>query len=146
MSMKQLRLKYLLQREEGISLAELALILPVFLSLLLGMVDLGKGFNTYFAMLNAAREGSFALMRDGTNVAGMNARIVTELERVNLTIADMQGEIVTPEKASYEPGDVVIVRLEYSYELMFGAITGLPALTLSAENTVTVFPIAASVP
>ena len=136
--MKQLRLKQLLRWEEGISLAELALILPFFLGLLLGMVDLGHGFNTYLGMLNATREGSFWLMRDGTDVAGMNDRMITELERVNLTLADMQPPLTTPTKTSYDPGDIVTVRLEYSYELMFGAITGLPSLTLSAENTVDV--------
>ena len=138
--MKHLRLKQLLRREEGISLAELALILPVFLALLLGMIDLGHGFNTYLGMLNAAREGSFWLMKEGTDVAGMNNRITVELERVDLTLADMQGAITIPHKGSYEPGDIVTVRLDYSYELMFGAITGLPSLTLSAENTVKVQP------
>ena len=138
--MKQLRLPYLLRREEGISLAEFALILPVFLTILLGMVDLGKGFNTYLGMLNAAREGSFWVARYPSDIAGMNARIALELARVDLTLADMEDPVRTPNQTSYATGDIVTVRLRYSYELMFGAITGLPTLTLDASNTMKVQP------
>lgn len=137
--MKQLRIKYLLHREEGISLAEFALILPIFLGLLLGMVDLGHGFNTYLGMHNAAREGSFWIMRNSTDVEGMNARITTELARVGLTLEDLddsEGSFANPAKLSYDIGDIVTVRLAYSYDLLFGALTGLPSLTLRVENTV----------
>jgi hypothetical protein len=42
----------------GQSLIEFAVILPVFLMLLMGVVDLGRIFFIYIAMYNAAQEGA----------------------------------------------------------------------------------------
>lgn len=135
--MMRLRLKYFLHREEGISLAEFALILPVFLALVLGMVDLGQGFNTYIGMLNATREGAIWLARNPDDLGGMNTRITKELSRLGLTTGDM---VVTrtPEKLAYEPGDIVTLTLEYQYQLTFGLITKMPTLTLHTEHTMRV--------
>lgn len=135
--MMRLRLKYFLSPEEGISLVEFALILPVFLALLLGMIDLGQGFNTYIGMLNATREGVIWLANDPDNVAGMNTRITKELSRLGLTTSDM---VITrtPEKLAYDSGDIVTLTLEYHYPLTFGLITKIPTLTLHTEYTMRV--------
>ncbi|MEZ4725721.1 MAG: pilus assembly protein [Caldilineaceae bacterium] len=137
--MKQLRRIHCLRNEKGISLAEFALILPVFLAILLGIVDLGQGFNTYLGMLNATREGVIWLANNPDDLAGMNARISTELARVKLTLEHVNSTRV-PEQASYDSGDIITLRLEYSYDLLFGALTGLPSLTLRTENTMVVPP------
>jgi TadE-like protein len=125
------------RRQEGISLAEFALILPIFLILLLGMVDMGQGFNTYIGMLNATREGVIWLANSGDDLDGMNARIEGELNRVGLTSADM---IITrtPNKAAYESGDIVTLTIEYPYELLFGAITKFSQITIHTEHTLRV--------
>jgi len=128
---------YFLDREEGSSLVEFALVLPIFLTLLLGMVDLGNGFNTYIGMLNATREGVNWLRIHPDDIAGMNARIEGELERVGLT-TEAIFITRTPEKSTYEDEDIVTLTLEYPYELMFGALTSLPILTLHTENTMRV--------
>lgn len=133
--MKQLRLPHFLQRENGVSLAEFALILPIFLALLLGMVDLGHGFNTYLGMHNATREGVFWFARNGADVEGMNARIAAELDRVGLTLDMVNVASIVPEKESYEVGDIVTLKIEYTYDLLFGALTDLPSLTLRTQNT-----------
>ena len=135
--MMRLRLKYFLKREEGVSLAEFALILPVFLALVLGMIDLGQGFNTYIGMLNATREGVIWLARNPDDLAGMNTRIATELNRMGLDTTNM---IVTrtPEKQSYTSGDIVTLTMEYHYQLTFGLLTKIPTLTLHTEHTMRV--------
>jgi Flp pilus assembly protein TadG len=125
------------QREEGISLAEFALILPIFLLILLGMVDMGQGFNTYIGMLNATREGVIWLANNPDDLTGMNTRISTELGRVGLTSAAMT-ITCTPSKSTYEEGDFVTLIIEYPYQVMFGAITGIPTLTLHTEHTMRV--------
>lgn len=135
--MMRLRLKYFLNREEGISLAEFALILPVFLTLVLGMIDLGQGFNTYIGMLNATREGALWLARNPDDLDGMNARITKELSRMELATSNMT---ITrnPEKQVYDSGDIVTLTLEYDYQLVFGLITRIPTLTLHTEHTMRV--------
>lgn len=137
--MKHLQRIHGLRNEKGISLAEFALILPVFLAILLGMVDMGHGFNTYLGMLNATREGVRWLANNPDDLAGMNARVSTELARVGLTTEHVNATRI-PEKLTYDSGDLVTLKLEYSYDLLFGALTGLPSLTLRTENTMAVMP------
>lgn len=52
------RLAVFLEGEHGQSLVEFALALPVFLLLMLGVVDLGRGFYYNNMMANMAREGA----------------------------------------------------------------------------------------
>lgn len=126
-----------LRQEHGISLVEFALILPLFLLLLLGMVDLGQGFNRYLSMLNATREGAIWLVRHPADIAGMEARIANEIQQSGLTLDNM---VVTrtPQKGAYVSGDLITVTLEYRYSLMFGALTRIPTLTLHTEHTIRV--------
>jgi Flp pilus assembly protein TadG len=132
------QLATIFRRQEGVSLAEFALILPVFLLILLGMVDMGRGFNTYIGMQNATREGIIWLAntRDRT---GMNARINSELSRIGLTSADVNIAL-DPDQATYAGGDLVTLTIEYPYDLLFGAITDFSTLTIHSEHTMRVLP------
>ena len=60
------------------ALVEFALILPLFILIVMMVVDLGRAFSTYDAIANAAREGvrSCALFKDS---AGATARVTSEL-------------------------------------------------------------------
>lgn len=133
------RLTTIFRRQEGISLAEFALILPVFLLILLGMVDMGRGFNTYIGMLNATREGVVWLANTRDDLDGMNNRIESELNQIGLTTADV---IITrePNQAAYVGGDLVTLKIEYPYELLFGAATNFSTLTLRTEHTMRILP------
>lgn len=126
-----------LRQEQGVSLVEFALILPLFLLLLLGMVDLGQGFNRYLGMLNATREGAMWLSRHPTDIPGMEARIAGELQQSGLLRENIR-VTRTPQKGAYASGDLVQVTLEYQYALLFGAITQIPSLTLQTAHTIRV--------
>lgn len=54
------------EERRGQSLVEFALILPVFILLLLGIVDLGRGVFAYNTVSNAAREGARLAIVDQT--------------------------------------------------------------------------------
>ena len=45
-------------REKGQSIAELALLLPVLILILLGCLDLGRAFSVWVALTNGTREGA----------------------------------------------------------------------------------------
>lgn len=140
--MKQLSLPAFLQqtigrRQEGVSLAEFALILPYFLLIILGMVDMGRGFNTYIGVMNATREGVVWLANNGDDLTGMENRIETELNRVGLSAGDIDFTL-EPDKSAYESGDLVTLTIEYPYDLLFGAITNIPILTIHTEHTMRV--------
>ncbi len=127
-------MKHSLRSENGTSLVELALILPLFLILVLGVFDFGNGFNTYIGMSNAVREGSFWISSFPDDRSGMVARINDEVSRVGLIPSDIT-IITVPDKPIYQEGDTVTVRIEHAYPLMFGAITNHTSVVIRTETT-----------
>ena len=128
--------------ERGQSLVEFALTLPLLLALVLGVVDLGMGFKTYIGLTNAAREGVRWVSLHPTDPAGAEARVVTEADRVNLEMGEFGAGgytvALSPNKASYVAGDKVTVTISYDYELLFGAVTGIPNIPFDAAATMVV--------
>ncbi|MER3419286.1 MAG: pilus assembly protein TadE [Chloroflexota bacterium] len=45
-------------REHGVALVELAMVLPLLLVLVFGIIDFGRAFQTWITLTNAAREGA----------------------------------------------------------------------------------------
>ncbi|MBK6561157.1 TadE/TadG family type IV pilus assembly protein [Candidatus Amarobacter glycogenicus] len=60
--------------EAGQALVEFTMILPIFLMLLFGLVDFGRGFYTWLLITNAAREGARVAAVQGDSSA-INTRI-----------------------------------------------------------------------
>ena len=127
------------RRQEGQALVELALVLPLFLLLLLGIVQMGSVFRDYIALTDAtrvgARQGSIA--RSLQPPSSREASIVTRVQRaaVNLdstkmTIAvelrdPVSGGVLTPNSAdsSWRPSGDVTVRTTYPFKLsLFGQV------------------------
>ncbi len=130
-------MKRRLHREDGTSLVELALVLPAFLLLVLGVFDFGNGFNTYIGMANAVREGGFWIADFPNDRAGMIARINEEVDRIGLSPSDIT-IITEPDKPAYQEGDMVTVRLEHTYPVMFGAITKQASFVMRSTTTIKV--------
>ena len=128
--------------DRGQSLIEFALSLPLLLSLVLGTIDLGLGFKTYIGLTNAAREGVRWVSLHPTDPAGAVARVAAEADRVSLEVGDYGAGgypvALSPDKASYVAGDKVTVTISYEYELLFGAVTGLPNVPFDATATMVV--------
>lgn len=126
-----------LKAQTGQSLAELAIILPLLLILLLGVFDIGNGFSTYITLSNAAREGSRWLTTHPADKDGAIARIYAEAGGVGLG-QDTVAVTLTPDKDSYASGEVVTVFVTHDYPLMFGALTLLPVIEFEIESTMKV--------
>ena len=62
--------------EEGANLVEFALVLPVLLLVLLGIVDMGFMFQRYEVVTNAAREGARLAVLPGYGTADVQSRVV----------------------------------------------------------------------
>lgn len=67
-------LKRFRDTETGQALVEFTMILPVFLMLLFGLVEFGRGFYTWLLVTNAAREGARVAAVQGDSSA-IDARI-----------------------------------------------------------------------
>jgi Flp pilus assembly protein TadG len=72
--------------ERGQALVEFALILPIILLLVMGMLEFARAWNTRQAVTDAAREGArLAVVQDPTiNQDTVKARIATALARLGI--------------------------------------------------------------
>ncbi|MFQ5878691.1 MAG: TadE/TadG family type IV pilus assembly protein [Dehalococcoidia bacterium] len=99
-------------REDGQSLVELALVLPIFLLLLFGIVDFGMGFQSWITVTNSSREGA-RLGAVGADSAAIEARVrqtADSLDQAQLSVA------VT--NAGGPPGESVVVEASYNYSFI----------------------------
>ena len=94
-----------LRRETGQSLVEFALILPLVLSILFGIVEFGRGFQSWLAITNAAaygaRTGAVGASAAAIDAATRDAAASLDPNILNLQITNAQGA----------PGDPVNVRV-----------------------------------
>lgn len=91
------------EREEGQSLVEFALVLPVLLVLLIGLIQFGGIFQGLIVLSSAAREGAraAAVGEDGAAAAGHVSQGALFIDRENV--------VVTIEPESHQAGDPVEV-------------------------------------
>lgn len=123
--------------QKGQSLAELAIILPLLLILLLGVFDIGNGFSTYIALSNASREGARWLTIHPDDKAGAVNRVYVEANGVGLG-QDTVAVTIVPDKSRYQAGETITFQVAHSYPLLFGALTQLPVIDFEIESTMKV--------
>ena len=101
-------------RERGQSLVEFALVLPVFLILIFGIVDFGLGLRAWITITNAAREGARVGAVRGdceaieNQVISTSGGLITSADQITIEPADCDGTA----------GDSVRVTVEYEYDLI----------------------------
>jgi Flp pilus assembly protein TadG len=127
----------LFRSERASALAELTLILPLLLLLLLGTIDLGLGVRTYLTLIDAAYEGARWLATHPSDLSGAQTRIVTTAGQAGV-LGGALTVTFTPAASSYQPGDTVTVTLEHNHPLLFGALTSLPTLPIRTQATMRV--------
>jgi len=131
------RLRRMWPDERGQSLVELALVLPLLLLLVVGIIDFGRAYNNYIIITNAAREGARAashfpdqpeyvktVVRQEAADSGLDA------EAISITIS---GGALS--------GDMIEVSAEYDFDTILGSFVG-PAystLTLRSSTRMVVF-------
>lgn len=100
------------KKERGQAMVEFALVLPVFMLLIFGIVDFGMGFHTWITVTNSAREGA----RLGA-VRGTQAQIVQRVQDTADTL-DAANMTVTVTNAGGDSGESVVVDVDYEYTLI----------------------------
>ena len=85
------KLRIALREDRGVSVVEFALIAPVLLLILVGILDLGRAINAYVTVSNAAREGTHYLSVHPTAapsaIASMVHQRVVPLDPAQVTVA-----------------------------------------------------------
>jgi len=129
-------IKVLKKNNKGQALVELALILPILLLFLFGIMEFGRIFGTYLTVTNAAREGSRTAV-----VGAIDTEIVSVIQNYT-TILDSSKLIISisPEMGYRHRGDGVKVRVEYPvtiYAPIISDIIGNP-YSVAAETVMRV--------
>ena len=123
--------------EQGTSFVELAILLPFFMLLILGTVDIGRGFSSYIGLTTAAREGARWLTIYPEDANGAYNRIYQEAGRVGLPNEEVTVSIL-PYKNRYESGDEVTVSVQYDHPLLFGFVPDTTRIPLNIRVTMIV--------
>jgi len=92
------RRRQLPNMEAGQSMVEFALILPILLLMVLGVVDFGRAFFTYEALANAAREGARYCALNAPATIGTQNRVQNELE------GSVPGLVIATTTCATDPG------------------------------------------
>ncbi|KXS40676.1 MAG: TadE family protein [Candidatus Frackibacter sp. T328-2] len=112
----------LLRQKRGQALVELALVLPVILLILFGIVEFGRVFHAYLVITNAAREGA----REGA-ISNSDSQIQSTVETAvdpSLDLNNLNINI-SPSQANRSRGDSVKVEVKYNVDLFTPVVTQL---------------------
>ncbi len=120
-SKNRLSLFALVRGTRGQALVELALILPVLLLLVFGIIEFGRVFHGYLVVTQAAREGA----RVGV-VGGTDEEIGATVEGVAASLDASRLEInIDPPEGMRVRGDALCVEVNYSVPLVVPLIAEL---------------------
>lgn len=123
-------------KQDGQSMVETALVLPVLIILLVGMFDFGRIFYTYTHLHLAAQE----TVRVG-GLGGEDTEIITFARNyVNVNDPENLSVSISPGDDIRESGDYLTVTLDYPMESFTPFISSLlpSAFTVQTESTIRV--------
>ncbi len=133
----------LLGSEQGANILEMAFVVIIMLSLMVGAVDLGYAYQHYGVILNASRESARLYSRlpcTGVNRNALRSAIidaaVTEGGGGKVTVLGQNVEITpNPTSGCPTPGTTVDVRVRVLYQSQFGELIGLGDIPISAATS-----------
>ncbi len=131
--------KFSRRSRKGQSLVELALILPLLLMIVMGVIDFGRLFGSYIALQNASREGArFASLYSTTvTVDEIKARAISEAAATGYPGIRADQVLVEP-PSGWRDGDAVTVRMIYPFQLLTTTIFGRSQDTITVHTTMVV--------
>jgi len=122
--------------ERGQALAEFALVLPLLLLLIAGIIEFGRAWNIKQAVTDAAREGArFYVVADGLTPTEKTT-LVTEKVEERLALASIETSDITLSEAGVDR----TVSISTQYDMGFvGTLMGWagapPSVTISTQAT-----------
>ena len=103
--------------ERGAAAVEFALVIPVLLLLVFGMLEFSRAYNVQISLTNAAREGARVMAIHDDPALAKNAAIAAAAPSVSVTNAQVT---VSPSSCSANPGATVKATITYPLSLMTG--------------------------
>jgi Flp pilus assembly protein TadG len=109
------------KKERGQATVELALVLPVLLLILFGIMEFGRVFSAYLVITNAAREGA----RQAA-IGANNSTIENAVYNASSSLGDLTSLTVSinpHEEASRVTGEEASVTINYNVDLVIPIIS-----------------------
>lgn len=127
--------------DEGQAIVEFALTLPILLLLLVGLIDIGRGFQAYVSLGNAVREAAREAAVHGADAStawGPSANDANVVAAVRGRIAGIRTEDVAVTSswpsASNATGSEVVVGATYTFRPIAFALLGGISMPMSATT------------
>jgi len=114
----------------------MALVLPLLLLLVVGIIDFGRAFNNHIIITNAAREGARAASRFPKNAGLIETATIQEAFKSGV---DLTSDSIDIEGLYSEPGQTIRVTVTYQFDTILGGFVGADSLTLSSSTAMVVF-------
>ena len=122
-------------RHEGQSLVEFAVVLPVFLLILAGILDFGLGLYSQMTIINASREGARLGVVEPGNISDIQDRVdamTAGLDKTRLTVTITCEHPTVPHGSTFvscgspqwQSDDAVRVQVDYSYKMLWPLALG----------------------
>lgn len=116
------------KRRRAAAAVELAVVTPLLLTMLFGIIEFGYAFTVRQSLATAAREGARLAAMPGTTEAEVRARVEEFLMPVGVTATDIMLTRATPEN----PTEVVRVIVPYQDISLLGGYFGEMNFNLEA--------------
>jgi len=118
-----------MKSQKGQSLVETALVLPILIMLLFGIVDFGRVFHAYLTLDHAGREAA----RDAA-IGKEDSEIESKITSSTTSLGSGVGVTITPAgKANRTSGNDVTITLNYTIDLIT-PILGQTVRDIDLEN------------
>jgi len=121
-------------RQLGQSLAEFAIVVPIFLIIVFGVVDFSLGLKAWLTITNASREGARVLVLGQTCT-----QVTNQTKTVAASLNPPVTVTITPGSCSGVTGDAMSVKVTYRYSSVtpLGHFTQLLTgpITMSSTST-----------
>jgi hypothetical protein len=119
-----------LRKRKGQAIVEAALVLPIILLILTGIIDFGLLFNNYVIITNASREGArlAAVGYSDPEVKAVINGLLNSLDQTKVTTD------ISPSRFHREKGDEVTVTVGYDYNFFTPIISSIVPNPLHIEG------------
>lgn len=107
--------RHFFKNERGQAMVELALVLPILLTLFMGVIEFGRAYHTYLIITSASREGARVAILGGSD-ASISDRVVAVT--ASLDQSRLQ-TTVSPFPAERKSGVLATVEVRYRIPLVF---------------------------
>ncbi|MCA0172570.1 TadE family protein [Bacillus sp. RAR_GA_16] len=120
-----------MRSEKGQSMVEFALVLPILVMLLFGIIDFGRIFHTYLAIDHASREAARA-----ASVGENDATIISTAVKSASNISLGAGQIAVSPGGTKSSGSDVTVTITYPISFLTPVVSNLTGPITLKSSTV----------